>query len=252
MKSNVPVLYPNQEVAVAVTEYAATNSGGLPAHLHEYHDHILNNEEKSNLTISKYQSRAMMWLAKTAGVKRVLEIGVYIGYSSLMWADVVGPEGKVTGLEFNPAYAEKAKAAYAKYGAKNIEVLVGDALEQLPQLSPDEPYDLIFIDAQKSGYPAYLRTILERSLPGSGNKRLLRVGGLIVADNVLRRGLVAVNNEANPAYEGEAKRVQASGYWSEDDIKCLDEFNRLMASEERIDTFLMPLFDGVGLGRLVD
>lgn len=53
-----------------------------------------------------------------------------MGYSSLMWSEVVGPQGKVTGLEFNPDYAEKAKAAYAKYGATNIEVVVGDALEQ--------------------------------------------------------------------------------------------------------------------------
>lgn len=83
MKSDVPVLYPNEEVAKAVTEYAATNSGGLPAHLHEYHDHILNNEEKSNLTISKYQSRAVMWLAKAAGAKRgeLEELKAWAGFA---------------------------------------------------------------------------------------------------------------------------------------------------------------------------
>jgi predicted O-methyltransferase YrrM len=118
----------------------------------------------------------------------------------------------------------------------------------LPALQPEKPYDLIFIDAQKSGYPEYLRQILANSQPGSSS-RLLRKGGLIVADNVLRRGLVADDSEANPWAK---KLAQKSEYETNSDVEYLREFNAAMHSNERLEEFLMPLFDGFGLARLLD
>lgn len=67
----------------------------------------------------------------------------------------------------------------------------------LESLEPAEPYDIVFIDADKSGYPNYLHKILSRSQPGQAH-RILKPGGLIVADNVLRKGLVADRSDANP------------------------------------------------------
>lgn len=119
---------------------------------------------------------------------------------------------------------------------------------RLPQLKPDEPYDLIFIDAQKSGYPEYLRHILEMSRSDSQH-RLLRKGGLIVADNVLRRGLVADDSDDNPWRKAGTQR---SEYETDQDLEHLREFNDAMQASDRLDAFLMPLFDGFGLARLLD
>lgn len=124
-------------------------------------------------------------------------------------------------------------------------------LPSLAQLSPDEPYDLIFIDAQKTGYPAYLRTILEKSQPGATSPRLLRKGGVILADNILRRGLVANDSDENPWAAG-AKVRERSEYEKDNDLEALREFNELTIHSERLDAFLMPLFDGIGMSALRD
>ncbi|KAM0333032.1 hypothetical protein ACHAQA_001689 [Verticillium albo-atrum] len=250
MKYDAPVLYPNEHVSQAVTSYSSTHSTPLPKHITDYHAHIIATQpETSSYMISDFQAQNHIWLAKLLGAKRVLEIGVYVGYSALVWSHAVGPEGHVTGLEFNAEYAEQATAAFAANGVTNVDVRVGDALTTLPTLQPDEPYDLIFIDAQKSGYPAYLDAIIAGSLPGSG-KRLLRAGGLVVADNVLRRGIIADDSDQNPWIVQEKK--ERSEYWRSSDIEELRRYNDKVHGEPRLDAWLMPLFDGVNLARLVD
>lgn len=109
------------------------------------------------------------------------------------------------------------------------------------------PYDLIFIDADKSSYPTYLELIMSLSQPGT-KKRLLRPGGVILADNILRRGLVADNSDANPY----ADAMTQNKRWTTLDLTELDRFNQMLVNDERIDTFLMPMFDGLGMGRLKD
>ena len=126
---------------------------------------------------------------------------------------------------------------------------IGSLDKSLKTLPIDEPYDFIFIDAQKSGYPSYLATILARSQPGAA-QRLLRPGGLIVADNVLRRAIVADESDDNPWVEKE-KKMRAD-YWKSDDLLRLREFNDSLNGDPRLEAFLIPLWDGVGVGRLVD
>jgi len=249
MKANTTMLYPNEKAAIRVTEYAEAQSGKLPEALRQYHDWILT-QEKANMTISKFQAQALMWIARAANVKRVLEIGVFRGFSAMTWSFAVGAHGSVTGLELSQEYADIARKGFEENGISNCEVIVGDALGTLAALAPAEPYDLIFIDAQKTGYPQYLRAILEQSQPGS-ERRLLRKGGLIVADNALRWGLVADPSMANKSDE-QLKAIRASSFWTDKDAAACDEFNRMMNDSPRIDAWLMPLFDGVGLGRLVD
>lgn len=110
-----------------------------------------------------------------------------------------------------------------------------------------EPFDLVFIDADKTSYPAYLSLILSLST-SSAKTRLLRPGGLIIADNILRRGLIADSSEANPW----ANRARAENTWREGDMKALAEFNNQMVESPRLETFLMPMFDGLGMARLLD
>ena len=69
MKANVTMLYPNEKAAIRVTDYAEAQSGKLPETLRKYHDWILT-QEKANITISKFQAQALMWIARTANVKR--------------------------------------------------------------------------------------------------------------------------------------------------------------------------------------
>jgi len=113
-----------------------------------------------------------------------------------------------------------------------------------------ESYDLIFIDADKTSYPTYLSLILSMSPPSSGKARLLRSGGIIMADNILRRGLIADSSDANPWTD--KLKQQGEAAWKEGDMKALDEFNKMMVKEERMETFLMPMFDGLGMGILKD
>lgn len=110
---------------------------------------------------------------------------------------------------------------------------------------------MVFIDAQKSGYPSYLQTILDKSQPGSSS-RLLRKGGLIMADNILRRGLVADDSENNPYHTGGTKEKSVSEYETNQDLKKLREYNDMAVQSDRLEAYLLPLFDGVGMSRLID
>ncbi|KAH8671445.1 O-methyltransferase [Xylariales sp. PMI_506] len=245
MKSSRSVLYANDALADAVTEYAAGHSSQLPKFFVDYHAQVLATAPKSNYMISTLQAQYLVWLSHLIGAKRVLEIGVYLGFSSMVWSHAVGPDGTVTGLEYDPEYAASAQATFAAAGIKNASVVVGDGLVTLSELdvAREEPYDIVFIDAQKSGYPAYLRTILERSPPGSADKRLLRKGGLIIGDNALRHGLVA--------YDGEGE-LQNDDAHRRGDVGKIREFNDAVQESGRLDAFLVPLWDGLNIARLVD
>ncbi|TFA97793.1 O-methyltransferase MdmC [Trichoderma ghanense] len=239
-------LYPTPKVAAEVTAYSERNSTSLPKYLVDYHAWVEKSHPHATYMVSNLQAQSLVFFARAFGAKRILEIGSYVGYSALVWSHAVGQDGKVTGLEFSEDYAKIAREAFEKHGAKNVELIVGDALKTLSALKPEEPYDLIFIDAQKSGYPAYLRDILAGSQPGSAT-RLLRPGGIIIADNVLRRGLVADGSDDNPNWQLQRHVVSA-----EEDLVALREFNAALAGDERLEALLLPVFDGVGFARLLD
>lgn len=121
----------------------------------------------------------------------------------------------------------------------------------MKNLEVTEPYDIVFIDAQKTGYPEYMRTVLARSQPGQETPRLLRKGGVIIADNVLRRALVANDTDQNPWTEA-MQYNSPSGAGKAQDVKALREYNDLAVKSERLETCLMPIFDGVSMATLRD
>jgi len=251
MKENYCQLYPNEQVGTKVGDYAYEHSSKVPQHILDHHAWGTENHERPGMMTSPLQTQFQMWLAKALGAKRILEIGCFIGFSGLAWANAVGPEGHVTTLEFNPDYAKVAEETFAKNAVKNIDVIVGDAKESLKKLatSGPEPYDLVFVDADKGSYPTYLSLLLQLSPPGS-TTRLVRSGGVIIADNILRRGLVADASDSNPW----SSRLKQEGEksWKQGDLEALDKFNKRMASEKRLETFLMPMFDGLGMARLIN
>jgi predicted O-methyltransferase YrrM len=242
MKDNDIPLYSSPQLGQKVTTYAEQHSTSLPKYISDYHADISANREDSYYMSSVFQSQYNTFLAKSTGTKRVLEIGVYVGFSALVWADAVGPNGLVTGLEFEPEYAELSKKAFKENNINNIEIIGGPASESLPKLNPSEPYDLVFIDADKTGYPGYLKQLLELSKPGSSN-RVLRPGALIVSDNVLRRGLVA-DDKALGDDELQGDQLKS--------VLAVREFNDLALQSSRLETFILPLWDGVNVSRLVD
>jgi len=129
-------------------------------------------------------------------------------------------------------------------------MLPANRKQSLPSLSPDKPYDIIFIDAQKSDYPQYLREILALSTPESP-QRLLRKGGLIIGDNILRCGFVADDSADNPwrSYDFGAHRKE---YWKSKDVRALREYNDVINACQRLENWVCPLWDGVNIARLLD
>ncbi|TAQ86628.1 hypothetical protein B7494_g5040 [Chlorociboria aeruginascens] len=245
-------LYPNNEVGISVGDYAFGHSTKLPQHITDHHAWGVSSQEKADYMISPLQAQFLVWMAKATGAKRILEIGTFIGFSTLGWSHAVGEAGHVTTLEFSAEYASIAQETFAKNHIKNIDVIVGDAKESLKTLAINltEPYDLIFIDADKTSYPTYLSLILTLSAASSSTTRVLKPGGIILADNILRRGLVADTSSANPW--ADASRQAGKSSWKQGDVEALRDFNDMMIGSERIETILLPLFDGVGMGRLID
>ncbi|SKD82086.1 O-methyltransferase [Mycobacteroides abscessus] len=141
-------------------------------------NHIRQAQEDGGLpdiAVSATQGKFLYLLATIAKARRVLEIGTLGGYSTSWLAKAVGPEGAVVTLEFDPKHAAVAQASLVEAGlGDRVQVVVGAALESLPAV--EGPFDLVFIDADKSNNPGYLDWAL----------RLTEPGAVIVVDNVIR------------------------------------------------------------------
>ncbi len=131
------------------------------------------------IQISPVQGKLLQLLAVACNAQNILEIGSLGGYSGIWLARALHPGGRFITLEINPTHAELVRNAFKYAGVSDrAEVRVGKALDLLPQLEQEAPFDLIFIDADKPPYPQYLEWAL----------RLSRPGGIIVADNCIRGG----------------------------------------------------------------
>ena len=136
-----------------------------------------------SIQVSPNQGKLLQILVETLGAQRVLELGTLAGYRSIWMARALLPGGKLITLEAEPKHAEVARMNFAQAGLeKVIELRVGPALETLPQLAAEHasPFDLTFIDADKQHTAEYFDWAV----------RLSRPGGLIVVDNVVRKGAV--------------------------------------------------------------
>jgi predicted O-methyltransferase YrrM len=132
------------------------------------------------IAVSAQQGKFLCLLAGAVQARRVLEIGTLGGFSTIWLARGAGPQGRVVTLEYEPKHAEVARANLQRAGvADRVEVVVGAALDTLPTLTGG-PFDLVFIDADKENYAAYLEWAV----------RLARPGSVIVLDNVIREGRI--------------------------------------------------------------
>jgi predicted O-methyltransferase YrrM len=144
----------------------ASNEGGLPP-----------------IAVSPPQGRFLQLLARIHDARSILELGTLGGYSTILLARALPPDGRLVTLELNPGYAEVARANIERAGlAERVELRVGPAEDGLRDLIAEGagPFDLVFIDADKRSTPAYFELSLE----------LVRPGGIILVDNVVRDGSI--------------------------------------------------------------
>jgi predicted O-methyltransferase YrrM len=143
-----------------------------------------------SINVAENQGKFLHLLAKIRGARRILEIGTLGGYSSIWLGRALPSDGALVTLEADADYAAVARANIERAGLSGVvSVKIGLAADSLQQMIAEgvEPFDLIFIDADKPSYPDYLRLSLQLS----------RAGTVIVADNVIRQGRLAdpANNE---------------------------------------------------------
>ncbi|WP_037604450.1 O-methyltransferase [Streptacidiphilus rugosus] len=218
-----------QETWTAVDDYLTATLG--------LRDPALENALKASeaaglpkIEVSQPAGRLLNLLAQIQGARRILEIGTLGGYSTICLARGLAEGGRVVTLEYDPRHAEVAAANIAAAGlADLVEIRIGKALDTLPQLELEgrEPFDLVFVDADKENNPQYVRWAL----------RLARPGALIVVDNVVRDGAVLDPN-GNEAIQGTRGALE------------------LIASEPRlsgtaIQTVSTKGYDGFALARVL-
>jgi predicted O-methyltransferase YrrM len=172
------------------------------------------------ITVPPETGRLLQVLLRAIGARQVLEVGTLGGYSAIWMARAMGSAGFILSLEVNPDHASFARRYIERAGFSGaIEVRVGSALQLLPALD-GQHFDAVFLDADKAPLPTYFDWAL----------RLLRPGGLVIADNTLRGGRVADASE------------------NDDELRGIREFNRKLATDPRVTGLVIPIGDGVGVG----
>lgn len=166
-----------------------------------------------------------MWLLRTLAAlkkpKKILEIGTAIGYSSLIFSEYLKEGGKIITVELDEDTAHIAEENFKKANNSSIKLIIGDGEDVL--INSDEKFDIIFLDANKSLYM--------RCMPDV--KRLLNKGGLLIADNVLYKGMVA-----NDGLETRRKRTI---------VNNLRTFLKNLAHDEDFTTSIIPIGDGMAV-----
>jgi caffeoyl-CoA O-methyltransferase len=166
-----------------------------------------------------YQGRLLSMLSKMIAPRRILEIGTYVGYSALCLAEGLTDDGKLITLDMQPTLHSIAKEFWAKSALDTkIDGRLGDASEIIPTL--DEVFDLVFIDADKPNYFNYFNLVFPK----------VRIGGIIIADNVLWSGTV-LNVE--------------KGTENDESSVALHELNKAILADERVSNILLAVRDGL-------
>jgi predicted O-methyltransferase YrrM len=154
------------------------------------------------IAVSAQQGKFLSLLAGAVQARRILEIGTLGGFSTIWLARGAGAQGRVVTLEYEPKHAEVARANLERAGvADRVQVIVGAALDTLPTVMSNGPFDLVFIDADKENYVAYLEWAV----------RLTRPGSVIVLDNVIRDGRILEPESDDPRVQATRQTLQAMG-----------------------------------------
>lgn len=167
------------------------------------------------------QGRILSMFSHMIQPKNILEIGTYTGYSAICFAEGMKPDGKLITIDINNELETMANSYFEKSGfGDQIEMKIGNAMDIIPNL--DLEFDLVFIDADKDNYSNYFDLVIDK----------VSKGGFIIADNVLWSGKVTTD-EVN----------------TDKDTKALDEYNKKIHEDPRVENVLMPVRDGLMVAR---
>lgn len=171
------------------------------------------------ISLEPNEAKLLQMLVRLCGAERVVEVGTLAGYSGICIARALPAHGKLFTIEVSSVHAELARAHFEYAGlADKVTVLQGAAMELLPKLASEAPFDLMFIDADKASYHSYLEWAADN----------LRVGGAVVADNVFWQGYIF-----DPK--------------TEDDHGVVS-FNQALAQHPLFDSTIIEVGDGIALG----
>jgi predicted O-methyltransferase YrrM len=180
------------------------------------------------INVTPAQGKLLHLLARMQGARNILEIGTLGGYSTIWLARALPPGGRLITLEYEPKHAEVARANFAAAGLSDkIELRLGRAIETLPELEREggRPFDLVFIDADKPSTPEYFKWSL----------KLTRPGGVILVDNVIRKG--AVVDGATPREDSDGERENIAG---------IKRFLGMAGAEPRVSVTAIQTVGGKG------
>jgi len=167
------------------------------------------------------QGRLLSFLSKLINPKYVLEVGTFTGYATICLLEGLSPDGKITTIEGNFELIPNLEATFSSLKKSNkITLLEGQALEIIPTL--EQRFDMVFIDAAKNEYKHYFEMLLDK----------LNIGGVILVDNVLWFGKVIGDKR-------DSKGI------------LLDEFNKMVLNEPRVENMILPIRDGLQLIRKI-
>jgi len=179
-------------------------------------------EENSVPIVHKEVSDLLKVLLKIQKPKRILEVGCAIGYSSILFATICGEDSDITTCERNPIMIEKAKENIKRAGfEENIKILEGDAVESLSSVEGE--FDMIFLDAAKGQYKLFYDLVIDK----------LKVGGVLISDNILYKGMIADNNLV-------VRRKKTI-------VKRMRNYLDYICSCDYLTTSLLPMGDGVAI-----
>jgi caffeoyl-CoA O-methyltransferase len=176
------------------------------------------------ISIAPGYGRLLTLLVQASSAQNVLEIGALGGYSGICLARGLGQKGKLLSLELKQEYADVAFSHLEQAGlGDKVEYRIGDAMVTLKELIEEETrYDFFFIDADKGSYPDYLEFALTLANPGA----------IIVGDNSFMHG-----RTMNPSENGNS-------------VKAVRRFNERMASDPRLESTILPAYDGLAIARV--
>jgi caffeoyl-CoA O-methyltransferase len=181
--------------------------------------------ELPNIHVAEMDGLHLEVLTRACGAKKAVEIGTLGGYSGVCIARGLAAGGVLHTFEFEPKHAEVARESFTKAGViDQVKIYVGPAIENLNKIESEGPFDLVFIDADKVSYPAYLNW--------AGKN--LRLGGLLIGDNTLAWG--QITDEQFDSIEEEAS------------VRAIQKFNFEAARGGRFKTTLFPTGEGLTVG----
>jgi len=184
-------------------------------------------------TTDVVEAKTLAMFASMLKAQRVLEVGMFTGYGALTIAESLPAHGKMVTFEIDPFLEKFARPIFdqSPHGHK-IDVRIGDALTSLREWPQDQPFDMVFIDADKGSYKAYYETVLERSL--------LAPGGVFVVDNTMFKGAPFVGKSKADTHSWNAGGA------------AIAAFNAFVRDDPRVEQVMLPIRDGITIVRLKD